>query len=55
MSSYEIKEGDAVETRNFYTIGQLAEFMDVEIDTDHEILVNNRPADFNTLYMRILR
>ena len=49
MSSYEIKEGDAVETRNFYTIGQLAEFMDVEIDTDHEILVNNRPADFNTL------
>ncbi len=49
MSSYEIKEGDAVETRNFYTIGQLAEFMDVEIDTDHEILVNNRPADLNTL------
>lgn len=49
LPSYEIQEGDAVETRNFYTIGQLAEFMDVELDKDHVIHVNNRPADLNTL------
>lgn len=47
--SYEICEGDAVETRNFYTVGQVAEFMDVEIDTDQEILVNNREAGLDTL------
>ena len=47
--SYEIQEGDMVETRNFYTVGQVAEFMDVEVDTDKEIFVNNREADFDTL------
>lgn len=47
--SYEIQEGDQVETRSFYTVGQVAEFMDVEIDMDREILVNNRIADFDTL------
>ena len=30
--SYEIQEGDSIETRNFYTVAQIAEFMDVEID-----------------------
>ena len=49
LSSYEIQEGDVIETRSFYTVGQLAEFMDVEVDTDHAIVVNNRPADLNTL------
>lgn len=47
--SYRIKEGDRIETRNFYTVGQVAEFMDVEIDADRDILVNNRAADFDTL------
>lgn len=47
--SYEIKEGDVIEARNYYTVRQVAEFMDVEVDTDHEILVNNRLADFDTL------
>ena len=47
--SYQIQEGDAIETRSFYTVGQLAEFMDVEVDEDHEILVNNRPATMETL------
>lgn len=47
--SYEIKEGDDVETRNFYTVGQVAEFMDVEIDQDRQILVNNRTASLETL------
>ena len=47
--SYIIKEGDDIETRGFYTVGQLAQFMDVVIDEDHEIIVNNRVGDKNTL------
>ena len=47
--SYEISEGDVVETRNFYTVGQVAEFMDIDIDTDQQILVNNREAGLDTL------
>lgn len=47
--SYQIQENDRIETRNFYTVGQLAEFMDVEVDMDQEILVNNRLADMQTL------
>lgn len=47
--SYQIQEGDVIETRNFYTVGQLAEFMDVEVDTDYQIMVNNRQATFDTL------
>lgn len=47
--SYEIKEGDSIETRNFYTVGQVAEFMDVEVDPNHEILVNNRVGSLDTL------
>ena len=48
-ASYEIKEGDIIETRNFYTVAQVAEFMDVEVDADRDIFVNNRDADFDTL------
>ncbi|MCI7492961.1 MAG: pilus assembly protein PilM [Lachnobacterium sp.] len=46
---YEIQEGDVIETRNFYTVSQIAEFMDVVIDDDQEILVNNREATMDTL------
>lgn len=46
---YEIQEGDVIETRSFYTVGQLAEFMDVHIDSNYEILVNNRPSDLDSL------
>ena len=49
LPSYEIKEGDAIETRSFYTVEQLAAFMDVEVDMDHEILVNNRVATMESL------
>lgn len=49
LPSYLIQEGDAVETRNFYTVGQLVQFMDVELDMDREILVNNRTATLETL------
>ncbi len=47
--SYRIQENDMIETRNYYTLGQLAEVMDVEVDLEKDILVNNRPADFQTL------
>lgn len=48
-ATYEIQEGDAIETRSFYTVGQVAEFMDVVIDTNYQILVNNREATLDTL------
>lgn len=47
--TYRIEEGDRIETRSYYTIGQLMEFMDVELDMNQEILVNNRDADLATL------
>ena len=40
--TYRVKDGDQIEVCNYYTVEQLAEFMDVEIDTDREIFVNNR-------------
>lgn len=46
--SYEIGEGDVIETRNFYTVAQLAEFMNAQIETGYRIVVNNRPADLAT-------
>lgn len=48
-ASYEIQEGDVIETRNYYTISQVIEFMDVEVDEERDILVNNKPADYDTL------
>ena len=38
-----------IETRSFYTVGQIAEFMDVEIDDNYSILVNGRESDKDTL------
>lgn len=47
--TYEIQEGDDIETRNYYTVSQIADFMDIVIDGEHEILVNNAPAMPGTL------
>jgi hypothetical protein len=47
--TYSVKEGDVIETRPFYTVGQLAEFMDVNVDERYEILVNNRPSSLDSL------
>ncbi len=47
--TYSVKNGDVIETRAYYTVGQLAEFMDVTIDDRYEILVNNRTASLDTL------
>ncbi len=40
--TYELQDNDQVEICNYYTVAQLAEFMDVELDQDREVLVNNR-------------
>ena len=47
--SYEIQEGEEIETRNFYTVSQIADFMDLVVDDEREILVNNREASMDTL------
>ena len=44
-----IGEGDKIEVCNFYTVRQLAEFMDVELDADADILVNNRVENLSAL------
>ncbi len=48
-SSYIIQEGDRIELRNYYTVDQLRQFMDVEIDLDRQILVNNVSERLETL------
>ena len=48
-ANYEIQEGDRIELRNFYTVEQLRQFMDVEIDMDRDILVNNRSESLEAL------
>ena len=46
---YSIMENDVIETRNYYTVRQIAQFMDLVIDTDQMIFVNNEEADLDTL------
>lgn len=46
---YEIQENDEIEMMSYYTVSQIMEFMDVEIDMDSDILVNNKPAELDTL------
>lgn len=40
-SGYKVQEGDRIELRNYYTVEQIKDFMDVEVDMDRQILVNN--------------
>lgn len=46
---YSIRENDVIETRNYYTVRQIAQFMDLVIDTEQMIFVNNEEADLDTL------
>ena len=48
-SSYLIEEGDKIEIRNYYTVDQLRQFMDVSIDIEREILVNHRSESLSSL------
>lgn len=45
---YGIKENDSIEFLNYYTVRQIAEFMDVIINQDMNIYVNNKLADMDT-------
>ena len=45
---YEIGEGDAVEILNYYTVGQIIEFMDVVLEPRTNLYVNNKLADRDT-------
>lgn len=44
---YLIKEGDKIELNNYYTIKEIFEIFDIDVD-DYDILVNNEGADENT-------
>jgi len=43
---YQIKEGDLIEVRNYYTIREVAEFLDLPVGTD--LKVNDAPAKIDT-------
>ena len=45
---YSIQENDLIEILSYYTVGQIAEFMDVIINQDMNIYVNNKLADMDT-------
>ena len=44
-----IQENDSIEFLNYYTVRQIAEFMDVIINQDMNIYVNNKLADMDTI------
>ncbi len=46
---YAVQEGDAIEMCNYYTVKQIADFMDVILKKDMNIYVNNKRADLDTL------
>lgn len=46
---YDIQENDSIELLNYYTIKQIADFMDVIIDKNMNLYVNNKLADLDTL------
>ena len=45
---YAIQEGDVIEILNYYTVEQLAAFMDLSIEEPNHVYVNNRLADAKT-------
>ncbi len=45
---YDIQENDRIEMLRFYTIRQVAEFMDVTLQKEMNIYVNNKLADMDT-------
>jgi uncharacterized protein YdeI (BOF family) len=45
--TYQIQDGDQITVCNYYTVAQLAEFMDVVPDQNQDIMVNNRPENMD--------
>lgn len=44
---YEIKEGDQIEILNYYTLKQVADFMDLVLESHVSLYVNNKRAELN--------
>lgn len=47
-SYYEIQENDEIEMLNYYTVQQIAEFMDLSLTPDREVFVNHQSAEWDT-------
>ncbi len=45
---YDVKENDVIELLNYYTVRQIADFMDVIIDKKMNLYVNNKLANMDT-------
>lgn len=45
---YSIQENDSIEILNYYTVRQIAEFMDVLLEEGMKVQVNNKMADLDT-------
>ena len=45
---YDIHQGDAIEILSYYTVRQVAEFMDVILEPKTNLYVNNKRADMDT-------
>ena len=45
---YDIQDGDEITMRNYYTVSQIIEFMDVILNPEMNIYVNNKKADRDT-------
>jgi len=45
---YEVNENDEILMLNYYTLKQIIEFMDVQLDAEYHFYVNNRKADMDT-------
>lgn len=45
---YEIQENDSIEFQDYYTLGQIAEFMDVLLKPEMYLYVNNKRAELST-------
>lgn len=45
---YSIQENDSIEILNYYTVRQIAEFMDVLLEEEMKVQVNNKMADLDT-------
>ncbi len=45
---YDIQENDQIELLNYYTVKQIADFMDIIIDSNMNVYVNNTLADIET-------
>lgn len=46
---YSIKDGDDIKMLNYYSVKQIAEFMDVTINSEYNIYVNNKISSLDTL------